>query len=169
MDFKALRERVYQLVVINTLDDINNVKGLYSGTIVGVFGVLFCLGGWLLFSYTGFEQSRLIATLGFYAYMAIIVHHALEIERKKWPNVAYWIPAPLILALIFLMFVLFLFLFDRALALSAFMRLSNAELGFWGTLFFSLPGLIVLAFPLFEWEKLCENTEVDDIVRRMMK
>lgn len=169
MDTKRIMKQTHDLLIINTLENIRNVKGLYSGTIVGVFGVLFCLGGWAVFTFAGIGHSALIATLGLYAYIAIIIHHVLEIERTKWPKIAHWLPGALIFSLILLMFVLFLLILDNALALSAFMRLSHARLGSLWTAFLSLPGLIVLTFPLFEWEALCKHTKVDEFVRRLMK
>ncbi len=162
-------KKLYNLLIINTLDDLRNIKSLYSGTVAAVFGTLFCLAGYFLFTYLALEHSTIISLLGLYAYMTIIVHHVLEIERTKWPDIAHWIPAPVIFVLMLVFFTLLLFVLDTALALSAFMNTSHATLGFSQTILKSLPGLLVLTIPLFCWESLCKYTPIDELVKRYMK
>ena len=165
--------KIYRLLVINSLEKVGdrfNIKDLESGMIVSVFGMLFCAVGVFVFQMFPLFDSQIVAGLGFWAYLSIFVHHVVEYEKGKWPKKGRSMGSILIVAVsTIVMLLIYIVLIDRAFGIVRYFIGIRTLLGL-GTVFVHvLPGLVVLAIPLFFWEPLSKLTPVDKIVKAVFR
>ncbi|MFH1786130.1 MAG: hypothetical protein ABH829_00550 [archaeon] len=171
----SFAKKIYSLVVVNTLDkahDRFDIHGLVAGTIVSTFGFLICLLASYVFAYNNFLQaSGLVAELGVFAYLSIVLHHYFEFKRELWKTLKRPVRKAenilLIAGTAMLMVIVYIFLLNSAIGVIRFYRIVAGT----GKLFVfirSMPGLLVLALPLFTWKQLCKFTPVDEFVKWVM-
>lgn len=162
---------LYRLLIINTLESIQNIDTLIEGLIVSAFGIIFGLAGFFAFQHAGLEFAAAVSKLAFFAYLAVFLYHFVqyweEKEPKKWYRKgAKW--GRIVLGIIFTLFV-YLWIIEQGLYIAKIFPLASESFGT-GMLFLrALPGLIVLVIPLVAWEKLMEWTPVDEIVKWWFK
>ena len=86
MDWKNLPDRIYKLLIINSLhriEDEFNIHGVVSGTIVSIYGILIGMIAWFLFVPFNLVHSAIIIQLGIFSYLAILNHHILELVKES--------------------------------------------------------------------------------------
>jgi len=169
MDWKNLPDRIYKLLIINSLhriEDEFNIHGVVSGTIVSIYGILIGMIAWFLFVPFNLVHSAIIIQLGIFSYLAILNHHILELVKESGKDMAHiFLRVVSTIALI----VVYLLLIDGAIGLGKFFINVRILFGVSNTLLWSVPGLIILILPLLLWEPLCRVTPVDEIVESAFK
>jgi hypothetical protein len=160
---------LYRLLVINSLDKLDDLKEMVSGAIVAAFGVLLCFGGYLVFAYAGMPLSAAIAILATYAYLAVMLYHFVRYKKDRREEIKkhyrlFSNTFELTISYV-LLFILYLAVIEKALYVAFFFP----ETSVGSTFLAALPGLVVMALPLFVWEPLCDYTPVDEIIKTVFR
>ena len=152
---ESIWSRIYKLLIINTLDTVSRIDTLVEGLIVSAFGVIITGSASLFFRYAAYDFSAEIATLGFYAYLAIFVYHMLKHEKDRKGYMKWGIVIMSSCLLVLLGFVIL----NKAFFIAGLDR----------GILKALPGIIAILLPLVAWEKLCEWTPVDETIRGLFE
>jgi hypothetical protein len=170
---KIKKNWLYRLLIINSLESIQNIDTLIEGLIVGAFGILFGLAGWFVFGYFGFTFSAAVAKLAFFAYLAVGLYHFVGYWKEKRYEEKQYLKrgaqiGRVVLGIILTLFV-YLWILEQALYIARVFPEFRAVYGPWMLFLRALPGIIVLLIPLLGWEKLCDVTPVDEITKWWFK
>ena len=173
MPEESFLKKIYNLVIINTLEKVEDkfdIHGLVAGAIVGTFGFLIC---WIFSYIFGYylPDSQIVVELGIFAYLSIVVHHYFEFRRELWKTLKRPVRKLenfiLIMAVGVAMFAIYLMLLNSSIGVLRFYS-GIADQGRLVVFLRTLPGLVVLALPLFTWHQLAKWTPIDDLVRKIM-
>jgi len=158
---KYILQRIYKLLIINTLDTISEIDTVVEGTVVSVFGVVITGAVWLLFRGTALNFSAEISLLGCYAYLAVLIYHVLkhEKDKKSQDYTAESVRGIVVFMSASVLVLVMLLIVNKALFVA----------GLDGGVRTGLAGIIAILLPLVVWEKLCDWTPVDEIVGRVMR
>lgn len=169
----GILKKLYNLIIINTLDRIDNINSVVDGVVVSIFGMLLGLAGYYGFGFIGFAYSAQISFLGVVAYLAVGLYHMVEYEREKVRTkrmFSRYIESSLeIMIILLILLFLYVMVFDQIIAVWLAGKLAQEQYGLSMRVLRGLPGLAVLAFPLFAWEKFAEWTPTDEILRKVFK
>lgn len=169
----AKSEKFWKLLVINTLDSLQEIDTVVEGLVVGIFGILLGVAGFYYFGYIGLTLSSEISLLSVFAYLAVSFYHIYAYERdKKRTDGSVGIvierSAEILILLIAIM-VFYVLIFEQILTIRSVAEMIRNSSGLMAVLMKSLPGLAVLSVPLFGWEWFAEKTPTDDILKKVFK
>ncbi len=169
----GLLKKVYNLIIINTLERIEEIDTLVKGLVVGTFGILISIIAYLVFNQIGWVFSAEISKLSFIAYLAVSLYHLVAYERSKdrlHGKFGHFLESSIeVLIILILIMFLYTLVFNQLIVIRAISRSIEAQLGTAALILRGTPGLIILAFPLFGWEKFAELTPVDEILKKVFK
>lgn len=171
-NLRELFDFIRRLIVINTLEKVLLVDTFIEGLIISTFGTILGLAGWIILLYSGFVYSAAVAKLSFFAYFAVFTYHLAKYEKDKtgkiqgvllkWARIGFYFWSVVTLFI-------YILVIDNALFVAGLFNSAHALYSGFEIFLKALPGLVVLMFPLFGWEKLCELTPVDEIERAVFK
>lgn len=166
-------KKYWELFVINTLDNIQEIETVVEGLVVGILGIILGLGGFYFFGFLGLELSAQICLLSIYAYAAVCFYHLFAYEREK-DRLGGKIGRVLeggaeLIALLIVVMILYVFILDQVLAVRAIANTIKMQKNVINLAVRGFPGLVVLATPLFGWKKFAELTPTDNILRKVFK
>jgi len=163
---------LHNLLVINTLEHIVRIDTLIEGLILSTFGALIGVVGYFVFLHVGLEMSAEVSLLAVFGYLTIFAYHWASYEegkRKDASGVGKTCRLGLQGLALLATLVLFFASLDRAIGIVILSHSLRATLAAGYSALRALPGLVVLAVPLFVWEPLCALTPVDEIVKWWFK
>ncbi len=166
-------DKFWKLLIINTLDSIQEIDTIVEGLVVGIFGILLGAGGFYYFGYIGLTLSAEISLLAVFAYLAVTFYHLYAYERDKrraGGSIARVIERSAeILILLIAIMVFYVLIFEQILAIRTVAEIVRNSRSVMAVFMKSLPGLAVLSIPLFGWEWFAEKTPTDDILKKVFK
>ncbi|MFO7872143.1 MAG: hypothetical protein R6U26_00700 [Candidatus Undinarchaeales archaeon] len=169
----AKSKKFWKLLIINTLDSIQEIDTVVEGLVVGIFGILLGIAGFCYFGYIGLTLSAEISLLAVFAYLAVSFYHIYAYERDKKRadgSIGRVVERSAeILILLIAIMVFYVLIFEQILTVRSIADLVRNSRGLMAVMMKSLPGLAVLVVPLFGWEWFAEKTPTDDILKKVFK